>query len=353
MPDPINENSQSSPPKSFLARRWKLVLNLIIVAALIALIVGIRGQLVDTVSNLAKVNAWILMALIPLFFASFDLQARLYRDLFGVLGDKIGYWLAYKLSLEINFINQVLPSGGVSGISYFGVRLRKQGVSATRAVLVQIMRLFLTWISFELLLIAGLIILSSHQHVNNLTILFASVVSTLVIVGTFLFAFVVGSRPRINATADALARWINRLLAKLPIIKTKRRINEVRFRRILDDMHDNYKAFQSRLRRLVPGFWLAFLINVVEVLTLYVVFLAFGQPVNLGAIIVAYAVANFAGLISVLPAGAGIYEALMTAVLVIAGVPASISLPAVIMYRIISTIFKLPPGYYLYNYGLR
>ena len=71
--------------------------------------------------------------------------------------------------------------------------------------------------------------------------------------------------------------------------------------------------------------------------------------VNLGAIILAYGVANFAGLISVLPGGIGIYEALMTAVLVSTGIPASVSLPVTIMYRVLNTLIQLPPGFYFYH----
>jgi uncharacterized protein (TIRG00374 family) len=76
---------------------------------------------------------------------------------------------------------------------------------------------------------------------------------------------------------------------------------------------------------------------------------AFGEPVNPGAIIIAYSVANFAGLISVLPGGIGVYEALTAAVLAAAGVPASIGIPATVMYRILSSMIQLPPGYFLYH----
>jgi uncharacterized protein (TIRG00374 family) len=79
------------------------------------------------------------------------------------------------------------------------------------------------------------------------------------------------------------------------------------------------------------------------------VFLAFGETVNPGAVIIAYAVANFAGLVSVLPGGVGIYEALMTAVLATAGVPPAVSIPVIIMYRILTMIIQLPIGYYFYH----
>ena len=63
----------------------------------------------------------------------------------------------------------------------------------------------------------------------------------------------------------------------------------------------------------------------------------------------AYGIANFAGTISVLPGGIGIYETLMTAILLTTGIAPDISLPVVIMYRVLNTILQLPPGYYLYQ----
>ena len=60
-----------------------------------------------------------------------------------------------------------------------------------------------------------------------------------------------------------------------------------------------------------------------------------------------------AGLISVLPGGVGVYEGLMTAVLAAAGIPAAVSLPVTIMYRVINTVIQIPPGYYLYHRALR
>jgi uncharacterized protein (TIRG00374 family) len=84
-----------------------------------------------------------------------------------------------------------------------------------------------------------------------------------------------------------------------------------------------------------------------------VVYLAFGEWVNIGAVILAYSVANFAGLVSVMPGGVGIYEAIMTGVLAAAGVPARLSLPVTVMYRVLSTLIQLPIGYYFYNKSLR
>ncbi len=43
------------------------------------------------------------------------------------------------------------------------------------------------------------------------------------------------------------------------------------------------------------------------------------------------------------------YEALMTAVLVAGGVPPGVSLPATVMYRVLTMAVQLPPGGLLYH----
>jgi uncharacterized protein (TIRG00374 family) len=183
---------------------------------------------------------------------------------------------------------------------------------------------------------------------NNITILLAGTMTTLMVVGTLLFVFVIGSKQRIHATFTAVTVFLNRVIH---VVRPKHpeTININNARSAFDDLHDNYKLIESRWSELRVPFWHAFMANLWEVLAVYVVYIAFGDWVNLGAVILAYAVANFAGLISVLPGGVGVYEALMTGVLVASGVPAALSLPVTVMYRVLNTLIQLPPGYFFYH----
>jgi uncharacterized protein (TIRG00374 family) len=95
------------------------------------------------------------------------------------------------------------------------------------------------------------------------------------------------------------------------------------------------------------------LMNLTELLTIAVVYFAFGTTVNFGALIVAYAVANIAGLVAVLPGGVGIYEGLMTAVLASAGIPKALALSTTLVYRVLNMSLFLPVGYVLYHMALR
>jgi uncharacterized protein (TIRG00374 family) len=171
-------------------------------------------------------------------------------------------------------------------------------------------------------------------------------------VGTVGFAYIVGSQQRINSFFTTVTQAINWLIH---IVRPQHpeTINIGRARQVFDDFHINYRAIKDNYRQLKQPFWYALLANVTEVMAVYVVYIAFGELVNIGAVIIAYAVANFAGLVSVLPGGIGIYEALMTAVLVSAGVPAGVSLPVTVMYRVVNTLIQLPPGYFFYQKALR
>ena len=343
-----------SRTSSFLKRRWKLILNIVTVVALLGLVYAIRDQLAQTIENFKHVNGWFILLMVPIEALNYHAQVRMYQRLFRLVGNDLKYGLLLRASLELNFVNHVFPSGGVTGISYFSLRLRNrdgQQISATKATVVHAMKLVLIFLSFEVLLIAGLFFLAIKGKASNLTMLVTGSLSTLLIMGTLGFSYVIGSRTRIHAFFTAVTKVLNKII-QLVRPNHPETINIDKARQTFDDFHDNYVKLNSSVSELRVPFWYALLANATEVLALYTVYIAFGHPVNLGAVILAYAVANFAGLISVLPGGIGVYEAIMTAVLAAGGVPPSISIPVTIMYRVVNTLIQIPIGYVFYHRAL-
>jgi uncharacterized protein (TIRG00374 family) len=336
----------------FLRRNWKLIVNIVTILALAGLAYAIRDQLVETIQNLRKVNGWVLFLIIPLEVFGYHAQTKMYQKMFQTVGTRLGYKALMKVSLELNFVNHVFPSGGVSGISYFGLRLKGLGAKASQATLVQTMKLVLLFLSFEILLFAGMFILAVNGRASNLTMFIGTVLAMSVLVGTAVFAYIIGSNKRI----DLFLTWVTRLLNRIiQLVRPKHpeTINIKRARTAFTEFHEGYLQLRSKGKELAAPFWWGFGYNLSEILVVYVVYIAFGEWVNLGAIILAFAVANFAGLVSVLPGGVGIYEGLMTAVLATAGISPAVSLPVTVMYRVLNTLIQVPPGYYLYHMAIR
>ncbi len=330
---------------------WKTILTVITILALTVLVYAVRRQLVDTLQNLQNVELYWVLLVVPLEALNHLSQAKLYQGLFRVLGDRFRTRPLFRLSLELNFVNTVFPSGGVSGFSYLSLRLQDEKVSTGKATLVQLMRFVLIFISFQILLFIGLVFLAVGGRANDFLLLIAGSLATLVFIVTMLLAFVIGSKSRIDTFFTFATKTLNR------IINIVRRshpetISVQRVRNMFHELHENYMHIRRNMKVLKKPLVFALLASLTEITALYSVYVAFGQWVNPGAVILAFAVANFAGLISVLPGGVGIYEALMTGVLVAGGVPASISLPVTVMFRVVNMSVQLPPGYFFYHRAL-
>lgn len=334
------------------SNRWKTILTYFTLGALVLLVFFSREQIVDTFLNIRHVNSWFLITMIVWQLLNYHTYTQLYRGLFKIFRHKVKYWPMYKASVELNFVNHVFPSAGVAGFSYFGFRMKQFGIGTSKATLVQMMRFVTVFISFQVLLLLGVLILAAAGRANGLTIFVSSSIGTLLVVGTLAAMYIVGSKSRIDAFSVGLTRVVNKLIQTVRP-KHPETINIPGVRKLFFDLHEDYNILKSNYKDLKKPLLYAFFANFTEVATIYMVFLAFGQPVNIGAVILAYAVANFAGLISVLPGGIGVYEALMAGVLATAGVPPSIGVPVTVMYRVISMAIQLPPGYYLYQKAIK
>jgi uncharacterized protein (TIRG00374 family) len=332
--------------------RFRLYLTIFTFVALAILIYGLRHQIADAIGNLGKVHAWALLLIIPIEVWNYDAYARLYRRLLRILGNDVKYWSLFRVQLELNFVNHILPSGGVSGISYFSIRLKSENVGSTKSTFVQVMKFALLYISYLPILVVGLLLLAVRGHSNNLVLVLTSSLITAVIIGTFFVIYIIESRSRISSFLTWFTKAINWLVH---LVRPSRpEIIEIEgAQRAFNELHDNYKLIKSNWRHLQMPLVFTTIANLTEIAGVYVVYIAFGHLVNLGAVILAYAVANFAGLISVLPAGVGIFEGLMTAVLTATGIPAGLSIPVTIMYRICSMVVQLVPGYVFYQKALK
>ena len=333
---------------SFLARNWKLLLNITTFIALAVLVYAIRKDLLQTFENLWKVNAWFLLLMIPVQFLNYDAQARIYKGIFKTEGSTIDYWHLMRATLELNFVNHVFPSGGVTGITYFSLRLKKQNVSVAKATAAHMLKLIMIFLSFEFLIVIGVVALAVRGHMNNLILLIAASLVTSLVILTFGMMFIIGSKQRIAGFFSYISVQLNRFI-HLFRRKHPETIKIDRVRTLFEEMHEYYLQFSRDWRQLgKPLFW-AFMANFWEIMTIFVVYLAFGHIVNIGAIILAYAIANSAGFVSVLPGGIGIYEGLMTLVLSATGVPSRLSLPVTVMYRVVNTLIQVPAGYIAYQ----
>jgi uncharacterized protein (TIRG00374 family) len=296
---------------------------------------------------------WSILALIiPIKLFGFYAIAMLYFSYLKSYGyKKISKWAMYKVSLELNFVNSVFPSGGVAGFTYLGYRMRYYNVPTARTTLAQTLRFILTFISFLILLFIGLFMLSFGASSSGVTLFIGLSIAFLTLFGTLALVFIISDEKRIKSFAAFLPKLINSIFKVFN--KRKPAINVQKIQKLFGEMHDDYLILMKDRKKLRKPFVWALLINISEILAMYIVYLALSSYINPGAVILAYSVASFAGLISILPGGIGVYEALMTTTLAASGVPKALALSATLIYRIITMVAFIPVGFIFYQLALK
>ena len=293
---------------------------------------------------------WLVILQIPAKLMSLGAVAHLYYSYFqntGVLG-KLKLKEMYKISMELNFINGVFPNAGASGFSYLSLRLRPFGINVASSTLAQSMRYILTFLSFLVFLGLGLFILAIDGRADDLVMLIGGSVFFLAIFGTIAFVFLISSRKRIREFTTWLPKAINKTVQIIHYKSDKELIDMAKVERVLGEVHLGYMDLRRNFGALRQPFIYALGINFFEIATVYVVYLAFGEFVNPGSVILSYAVANFAGLVTILPGGIGIYDGLMYKVATVTGVKADLALGATLVYRVFNLFTLIPVGMVFY-----
>jgi uncharacterized protein (TIRG00374 family) len=333
------------------SKRIKLILNLGTLVILGLVIYSARADLSGVLDELASANLLFLLLFIPLQAINYHAYTRMYQETFDLLGDKVSYWDMFKVTTEMSFVNYVFPSAGISGFGYFSLRMRYFNVRGARSTMAQTARWAIVLASFIPLLLLGVFLLALQNKVNNIVVLAASGLSFGVLILFLIVAFLLEQKHGIQNFVFAIG---NKIEIFLNFFKRKRVSLMTQARR--DRVEHSFNRFETDYR-VARKNWKGFiyasrwgiLANLTEIATIAVCFKALGFNPVWGAIIIAYGVANLGSFLAILPGGHGVYEALMTAVLVSGGVPASISLTATLTYRLVTTILYVPPGYYFYS----
>jgi uncharacterized protein (TIRG00374 family) len=333
-------------------KSFKFWINAITIAALVLLFIFAREQIAEAFNTFARINLLWMALVIPIQAVNYFSVAKFYQSYLKTLSEKVKTKEMFKVALEMNFVNNVFPSGGVSGFGYLGVRLSKLGVKASKTTLLQTSRHMLTFLSFIIYLIIALILLSVFGSASRFIILIASSLSSLIIFGSLVLIYIISDKSRIKQFTSALPKLLNRIF-QLFHSKKRNTINIKKIEELFGDLNEDYTHVRKNWKDLRYPFLWTMLMNFTEILTIFVVYLAFSEIINPGAIIISYAVANVAGLVAVLPGGVGIYEGLMTGVMASAGVRQALALSATLVYRVFNMLISLPIGYLLYQRALK
>ncbi|OYX53777.1 hypothetical protein B7Y92_01660 [Candidatus Saccharibacteria bacterium 32-50-13] len=330
-------------------RTWLSIITLTLLAVVV---VAAWGDIREAFGYLGKVDLWILALIIPVQFVSYFATGEMIFSYLRAKGNirELNVLKVTRMALELNFVNHVFPSGGAAGAAYFSWLLSRHGVSSGRAIMAQIVRFALTFLSFVLLLLVALSVLIIDHSVDRVTILLSLLLAVLAVGATIGGMYLLGSKKRLDVFATWLTRSVNRIVRRVTRGKKRSILKETAITTFFVDIHDDFLAIRRDKKILTKPFLWAILANIMDVVLIYIAFWSFGVQVNPALIFIAFGLASIAGAVVVTPGGAGVYELVMVAFLTSAGVPPTTAIAGTLLARVLLMLLTIVFGYAFYQF---
>jgi len=332
-------------------RAWLSIVTFVLIGVILYFS---REELVRSFELLFQVNIWILLLLIPVqilvYYAAGEMVFSYLRGKGSI--DNVKKPTLARISLEMNFVNHVLPSGGVSGVSYMTWRLKKLGISSSRATIAQVVRFAVGFIAYIVLLLVAVLMVTIDGEINRWIILVSSTLVGVMISGILAAIYLFSSIRRMNKFAAWLTKFTNKLVKRVTFGKKTGVLSGEEVNTFFEEMHHDYAALKREKRILIKPFWWGIVFTIADVSLFLITFWALGNPVNPAPVLIAYGIAAMAGFFVITPGGAGAYEAIMVAFLAIAGLSQGTAIAGIVLTRIILLIGTIALGYVFYQLAL-
>jgi uncharacterized protein (TIRG00374 family) len=304
-------------------------------------------------SNLMWILAAVIIQVVSYFFNALNVQ-----EVLRVKDTEVGIKEIFPITFVIQFLNQALPSGGVSGQGFFVQYLKKkfnlpvaEGVGRAILELVTLYMAFGAFFIISALLMIWSGVFGRHPEIRYLIYGFSFFAAVAV------FTFLISQKKK----RGKVARWIiDKLHDRFEKRKHKKdestelvvqsdRTNHVA---MIFEQFKNVLSIET-LSKHKKSFWMAFfwqaMILLANVITLYFISFAIDTRIGFSVAFIAFTLTKFLSMISFIPGALGVFEGGMTLILISLQVPAAPAFAMTLLLRAFTFWLPMPVGWFLYH----
>jgi len=248
-----------------------------------------------------------------------------------VFDEKITILNALKYSLIINSTGYLVSLGGLTPFATQVYILNHDNISTKKATLTRILQVILFNLLFDILLVFGIIYILLYPNNAQLSIttlfisLFVFLSITMVV---YLTSF---SEPFRKVSLKLTFLVANKVIR---IFSKKINLDYNKALVYFNEFNVGFKSLISKPRYLILIISIIVIDWVLWISVLYFSFLAMNYHINVGYLVIGFAIGQLVGIASMVPGGAGTMEGSMALVFKAFGVPIETSLATVLLYRV-------------------
>jgi len=309
-------------------RRWAVQVGALAVLAVVVVFLVVP-QMRTAVGYLGVLGrprtGWVVLG-IALEAASFVAYGLLTRSLLPERGRPSWHWLL-RLDVLGAGLTHILPGGGATASGLRFKLLKDNGVAGTDAALASVVQGLGSAIVVNVLLLAGILVVLPERGGNPRYVtgaITAAVLLGIAVVGCMALTRAEDAVVRLVRRLGKRRGWSDRLEATAR--RSSQRMSELTAQ----------PAVLLRATGWAAANWL------LDAASLWVFLIAFGYRVDLGAILVAFGLANTLAILPITPGGLGVIEGVLVPALVGFGTPQGMALLGVLTWRLFNFWAPIP-----------
>ena len=307
-------------------RLWLAWLSGILLLVVVGIVVARRGEELKFADLLKHAHPSWLLGAVVLQIGTYACAAGAWQRVLARQHIHTSFWQLIPLGLAKLFMDQVVPSAGLSGTLLVVRALTRRGVPNGASASAVVVGLLGFYLAYGLALVTTLVLLAVSGDLSRRMLSLAIVASFLIgAVVVALFWLLRGRRGPVRS-----------LLMRIPGLKG-----------FLQELHDAPKEALHDKTLLLQTTVLQFGIFVLDAATLGVCLAALGATASLTGLFAALVLASLVATITLIPSGLGTFDATMLAMLHLVGVSTTHGVGAVLLFRGFTLMLPLLPGLWL------
>lgn len=269
-----------------------------------------------------KAQPWWLAIAIVLQAGTYLAQGETWRVVTRAAGVAVPLSVAFRLSLVKLFIDQALPSAGISGTVVVARALEQRGISRAVVMAALVVESVSYYSAYVLTLALALLITVVDGHSSPLIMAAALcfVVFSVVLTATVLW---------LSGRSSIGPRWLKRV----PVVKQALPLLGQADPKLARSLPLNFKSGLFQL-----------MIVLLDAATVWVLIRSLGETASPTGVFASFMVSTLLRTLSFVPGGLGAFEAASVLTLNVAGVPVAVALAATLLFRLFTFWLPMAPG---------
>jgi len=297
------------------------------------------GKLKDIEKLMMQMDpAWLLMA-VSAQIITYLIYASIIKLILNGKQGTTNFFLLFKLSIVIMFVNQVLPTGGISGDGYIFKQLIKRKVSRYSAFTTMVLESISYYAAILILLLVFYTWYLSEASKDVILITYTVILGFVFYVLLFALVLILSNGRNISFAMHKLERFgfIKRFIEKASLLSLQN-VNE-----------GTFKMLGRKKKAILQAIVLQLFIIMSDVITVFALIKGFHVAMSFPLVAFGLLLSLVIGALPISPGSLIVYEGAMTYFFTKLGAPVHAALIITLLYRFLTFWLPIPIGLLVYR----